>query len=221
MRSMTWSGPVPDTVWKSPADPENVLQAFQKCEADLKDANIDDKEKAKRLCWIEHLVGDVHQPLHSTALFSKMFPKGDHGGNYFGVTETKTKADGTKELVPHKLHTYWDDLLGESDSEVEIMKKAESLLAKPDLTRAKLQGDLKHATYAEWAQESVALAKATAYDNLKLKGQHLKENEDPTKDAPTLPPGYRANAVKVAEKQVMLAGYRLADKLNAQFKAPG
>jgi len=32
------------------------------------------------LTWLFHLIGDIHQPLHSTALFStKLFPEGDRG----------------------------------------------------------------------------------------------------------------------------------------------
>ena len=37
--------------------------------------------KAMAYCWLFHLVGDIHQPLHCTALFSaEHFPKGDRGG---------------------------------------------------------------------------------------------------------------------------------------------
>ena len=54
-------------------------------------------EKAISLCWIFHLTGDVHQPLHTSALFNEgRFIKGDLGGNAISV-----KGMGT-------LHTYWD-----------------------------------------------------------------------------------------------------------------
>lgn len=33
-----------------------------------------------------HIVGDMHQPLHSAALYSDRFPEGDLGGNLFPIT---------------------------------------------------------------------------------------------------------------------------------------
>jgi hypothetical protein len=30
-----------------------------------------------------HFTGDMHQPLHTTSRFSKDFPNGDEGGNWF------------------------------------------------------------------------------------------------------------------------------------------
>src|SRR5262249_46203752 len=38
-------------------------------------------QRARALCWVLHLVGDIHQPLHTVSRFSADFPKGDKGGN--------------------------------------------------------------------------------------------------------------------------------------------
>ena len=38
-------------------------------------------EKPIYLCWLLHLVGDIHQPLHNCSLLSETFPEGDRGGN--------------------------------------------------------------------------------------------------------------------------------------------
>jgi len=40
-----------------------------------------DEEKEIYLTWLLHLIGDIHQPLHCTAVFSEQFPNGDKGGN--------------------------------------------------------------------------------------------------------------------------------------------
>jgi hypothetical protein len=65
----------------TPRDQYNVLQAIAFCRATLKGKAGPDV-KAAAYCWLFHLVGDLHQPLHSTALFSvNQFPKGDRGGN--------------------------------------------------------------------------------------------------------------------------------------------
>jgi S1/P1 Nuclease len=41
----------------------------------------DPERKAIALAWLFHLVGDIHQPLHTTQLFIVDYPKGDRGGN--------------------------------------------------------------------------------------------------------------------------------------------
>ncbi len=38
-------------------------------------------ERAVALAWFEHLVGDVHQPLHVTARMTAFEQQGDAGGN--------------------------------------------------------------------------------------------------------------------------------------------
>ena len=45
-------------------------------------ANDNDPErKAIALAWLYHLVGDIHQPLHTAQLFTVDSPNGDTGGN--------------------------------------------------------------------------------------------------------------------------------------------
>lgn len=47
-------------------------------------------EKSMMLRYLVHVVGDVHQPLHSASLFdNEHFPKGDMGGNLFKINYTK------------------------------------------------------------------------------------------------------------------------------------
>jgi hypothetical protein len=52
--------------------------------------------------YIIHLIGDIHQPLHSTTFFNATYqpPTGDMGGNLINVT----LMDGTKV----NLHSYFD-----------------------------------------------------------------------------------------------------------------
>src|SRR5580704_1008224 len=57
---------------------ESQIQLF---EATLDSSSASDDLKSYDLVWLEHLVGDVHQPLHATSQFSSAFPSGDEGGN--------------------------------------------------------------------------------------------------------------------------------------------
>ena len=39
-------------------------------------------ERAFMARYLSHVVGDIHQPLHSTNFFNKTYPKGDLGGTF-------------------------------------------------------------------------------------------------------------------------------------------
>ena len=90
----------------------NIIQALHRSTARMKRSNASRKEKALDLCWIFHLVGDLHQPLHSTALFSeKGFPAGDRGGN--GV-----------KVGSSNLHSLWDRSAGTGESLASLTRRA-------------------------------------------------------------------------------------------------
>jgi len=50
--------------------------------------------------YLIHMVGDIHQPLHSVALYNHTYPKGDAGGNLLHI---KT-LNGTVQ----NFHSFWD-----------------------------------------------------------------------------------------------------------------
>jgi hypothetical protein len=57
-------------------------------------------ERALFARYVVHLVGDMHQPLHSVALFNQSYPKGDYGGNL----EKVILNNGTIM----NFHAFWD-----------------------------------------------------------------------------------------------------------------
>ena len=57
-------------------------------------------ERALYARYLIHLAGDIHQPLHSVALFNATYPHGDMGGN----RELIVLLNGTER----KLHQFWD-----------------------------------------------------------------------------------------------------------------
>ena len=60
----------------------NAVQTIRLARSLLKSGSIGSEEAAVWLCWLLHAVGDLHQPLHATAMFSTpLFPEGDKGGN--------------------------------------------------------------------------------------------------------------------------------------------
>lgn len=62
-----------------------------------------DALKSYDLVWIEHPVGDVHQPLHAITRVSGAIPSGDAGGSLVRLCNAPCRVS---------LHTFWDDLIG-------------------------------------------------------------------------------------------------------------
>jgi S1/P1 nuclease len=204
------SRPRPESEWKPGTEPQNIVQAMQKCAADLREPQTPDVDRAKRLCWIEHLIGDVHQPLHTVSNYSTGFENGDEGGNLFLVSE-KGKV--------WKLHAFWDDVLGTTDNVREISKCGSELRGARDLSRGSVQADLAEKSYVKWVDAGVTLAGTVAYEKGQLEGARSVDKNHLPATAPELPTDYRKNAEKVARRQIALAGYRLADVLNELLAA--
>lgn len=195
-----------DETWDGKSDPANILQALDKVRAEVAAKETKPDRRAIDLCWIEHLVGDLHQPLHTTNLYSKQFPSGDKGGNSFAVKRGDT---------PTNLHSYWDNLLGSGIRFDTLQKQYDALKADPELSRKALLPATASKKPVDWAKDGVKMAQQTVYRNGMLRGVAHTAGNDYPKDTPALPSDYEVQVKKVATRQVVLAGYRLADVLNA------
>ena len=160
--------------------------------------NESDNIKSYDVVWLEHLVGDVHQPLHATSRFTKNHPNGDAGGNLVPLCAKPCRDE---------LHAFWDGLLGDKPTVAQVTTTGNGLLANPKPAGADTL------TPDTWVQESFDLAKAVVYvppigdDN---------DSSSPISPAPDA--AYTAQATKTAQSQVTLAGYRLAALLNKNLK---
>jgi len=195
----------PDTVM-IPTEPNgDALTAYDDNLAKLR-STASDEDKAVPLCWVSHLVGDIHMPLHTVSLFSEQYPEGDRGGNRFFI---RAKPDG-KAL---NLHFFWDDLIIGTDAFRECKSRAIGLRLRPEFAPIQLT-ELFETRFEFWAKaESFELAKKYAY----LEGK-LKAGKGDL-DAELLPEGYIADAKAIAERRGVLAGRRLAAVIKASFAA--
>ncbi|HTQ39799.1 MAG TPA: S1/P1 nuclease [Pirellulales bacterium] len=198
-------GTLTENISLEPPDTEqenmNVIQVIRLARRLLADKSTPDAKKAVMLCWIMHDVGDIHQPLHSTALYSKnLFPAGDRGGN-------SIKTDQRQNL-----HAVWDQFLGQRASYRTASNRAIKLIADPEQSKAGADAatNLDEKT---WLDESHALAESTAYDS-EVTG-YLRGYVD-EKEAPPihLTERYLKTGGGVAERRVVEAGYRLGALLN-------
>ncbi len=161
------------------------------------------------LVWLTHVLGDVHQPLHSTSRFLKSQPEGDQGGNLVFL--------GPDARL---LHSLWDnaatdrDLTDERiDATVSEFTTLHPVAEYPGLISTESSTGFFTVASTEvdrWLQESFSFIDKEVY---------TFGNDTGTKEKPLpLPDGYLANAKRIAVARVTQAGYRLAAVLNAQLQ---
>jgi hypothetical protein len=176
----------------------NLVQAMKFAQKVLADKHAADSDKAMYLSWIFHLVGDAHQPLHAATLcVSDIFPEGDHGGNWIPTTQGK------------ELHALWDGFPGSPHASFQTLKnKAVTLSSNSSLKTAAVTA-ASDLDIESWAKETHALAESEAYTQEVL--DHLDGHTDRA-DLPKLDlsDDYLKNGGAVAQKQLVVAGFRLA-----------
>jgi hypothetical protein len=190
--------------------PHDVVAALKKNVAILQDASASGADKAVALCWVLHLAGDIHQPLHGADLFSPEYPKGDRGGNSITVLSDPPYPNSRTNL-----HSLWDSLPGEFKSFQLVTYLAMGMRSDPKLSREQFKDKLAVKDFMAWAQESHDLAEEFVYLHGQLKGANSDRGARGSgSETPGVPPGYIEKAEQVAIRRVALAGYRTADLLS-------
>jgi hypothetical protein len=194
---------VPDSIRPFPPADENITFAFRQ-NLEVLRSDKPDVEKAVALCWLFHLVGDVHQPLHTCTLYSERFPKSDRGGTIFFI-----KADPNGETI--SLHQLWDGLVIGSERVQETKNQATALRATfPKATLDEIAEEFTATDFQKWIDdEGFPIAVKESYLDGKLDGGITKES------AVALPEGYIKAGKAIAERRMALAGFRLAEVLKA------
>lgn len=178
-------GPARDCIY-------NKIGAFA---AELVDPKVSSAEKTIALKFLLHLVGDVHQPLHTA-------DNHNSGGNAIRV-----KARGSRVGT---FHHFWD---------VELVERADPGAARGDYQRlsqtlikgisSKEVSSWSRGTAKDWALESNALVKSDPIMALP-KADFRRTHE--------LSDVYVEDATKQAREQLQKAGVRLAAVLNEALR---
>ena len=85
---------------ETPLPDENVIDSYLAHLRQMQDPLTAVEDKALHLSWILHQAGDIHQPLHAVARFSKALPQGDRGGNEVHVTNPRGRTSGATTCTP-------------------------------------------------------------------------------------------------------------------------
>jgi hypothetical protein len=174
-----------------------LLEQLERISVTLADRTRPDSARARDLAWALHLVGDGHQPMHNSSRITPRDPEGDRGGNDFEL----------RGIYPfNNLHAYWDGLVsfaspwrpGDRDQAAYVEGIAARIAARHPLSG--LRGELRPGEFERWSREALRVAQRHAYRGV-TRGQRP-------------PPAYRERVGPAAERQIALAGYRLADLLN-------
>lgn len=177
-------------------DTDNGVWAVKSVQAVVKNNKANPYDRARFLSFLIHIVGDLHQPLHTAALFSVKHAEGDRGGNQYNVIVRGQ---------PVNLHALWDSGVGEfaasrDQSTADATKIAEDIMQRyPAYIFGNRTTDLNP---DDWVKEGFDVAKQYVYNT--------PEDQPATAT-------YLENGKQLAEQQAALAGYRLANILNDEL----
>ena len=165
-----------------------------------KQMSADRQSECWYLYWIEHVTGDLHQPLHCVSSF-EFDPKGDAGGNRFrtGISDSQ-RPERTVNL-----HSYWDSGIShavEKDVKQGLPGDMEAVTDRwsADSALKPSEADADNLDIASWIKNGAELADSKVYTGIEREG---KASAD-----------YENAHIELSKKQAVLAGTRLARLLN-------
>lgn len=175
-------GPVEDV-----EDRGRLLEQLEAQTRILADRTSPESQRAVALCWLVHLVGDVHQPLHNGTYISPEFPQGDQGGNLFQVRL------GQRNI---SLHSLWDKVGGRFIEQpgLERLSSYCSWFQQAHPQQS-LAGELNDHSFDSWSDEGYEMAReiyGAVQPNISISERTLQKT------------------LNQSRVRVTLAGYRLA-----------
>jgi hypothetical protein len=170
----------------------DVLSALNLAFKQLKDPQLSDRERFQALSFFIHFAADIHQPLH-------VGRGADRGGNSIAIKwRQKTKLKN--------LHWVWDSGL------LSVTKlSVEDYIARLDVVSEKQIQRWQQDSFLDWAEESKMLRSQVYEFGIKTPPASVREKpQHITQD-------YINRNQPIIEKRLLMAGIRLAGKLNQIF----
>src|SRR5579872_847187 len=183
-----------------------------------------DDLKSYDMVWLEHLVGDIHQPLHGTVRY--FADKGDEGANLVIIklppAMEKQFEGSLSKSSPRELHAFWDDLPGEGQPAAALPEAVSFAQALPSAPADKIADT----DPSDWEAESLTMAKTDAYaspigDGPQPTTSHSSRSRSgkvTSRSAYLITQVYYDQAMRDAKDRIALAGARLARLLNENLK---
>ena len=178
---------------QSEASVDNIMVALDFNTSLLANSQAPMPQRAIALCWVLHLIGDIHQPLHAGSLYSaKRFSNGDRGGSGIDTDD-------------RNLHARWDRALSSSG----IKPNLEAIL-KQHSKRLERMAEQDAGDWSLWMMESRTLLLKSVYTSeMKSTIALTDESNEPLRKF-TLDDNYVETMEDQARLRLALAGRRLA-----------
>jgi len=172
----------------------NVVTAIDYNARLLTDSTQDLADRAVALCWILHLMGDIHQPLHTGSLFSQtVLEVGDAGGNRISTN-------------PHRnLHAAWDSALRDDGINASLPLVLESVAG---FTNSELQNS--ESDWTLWMAESREILLSIVYTEEMINAIRAADSDGTDLKDQSLSAEYIAGMKNVSRQRLGLAGLRMA-----------
>jgi S1/P1 nuclease len=106
----------PETVHTMSPEAQNIVTAIVENER-IVQSDTYPQRRAIALTWLFHLIGDIHQPLHTVSLFTREYPDGDRGG-------TRMCVRVAPDPPAVELHRLWDGLITSTNNIDQLRKIA-------------------------------------------------------------------------------------------------
>ncbi len=179
---------------------DNVVTALEYALHQYTSPSTRATDRAVALCWILHLVGDLHQPLHTGgAMTAVLFPDGDRGGNAINVRGSSN------------LHAVWDRAL----RELPFGQTLDELLLQAQAIRNDDQFPLALDTEL-WLHESRRLLHEAVYTEPLRNAIAAADASGDRLPPVSLDDDYVDRMREVSRQRIALSGLRLA----AMFGSP-
>ena len=172
----------------------NVVTAIDYNARLLADSTQDLADRAVALCWILHLMGDIHQPLHTGSLFSQtVLEVGDAGGNRISTN-------------PHRnLHAAWDGALRDDGINASLPLVLESVAG---FTNSELQNS--ESDWTLWMAESREILLSIVYTEEMKNAIRAADSDGTDLKDQSLSAEYIVGMKNVSRQRLGLAGLRMA-----------
>ena len=107
-------------------------------------------------------------------------------------------------------------LITSSQNVARLQNEATALRNRPEFSKGQLT-ELARSHFESWAKESFEIATKIAYQNGAVPGTPNGNRRDCSEvaDAAILPAGYVKVAGRIADRRIVLAGYRLAEPVKS------
>jgi hypothetical protein len=182
----------------------NALTAMNNAISEIKKLQAMPKPDRMRQCWwlywIEHVVGDLHQPLHCVSN-CEFNAGGDGGGNKFSIQNFVGSGKT-------RLHGFWDGGIGRAigeENKAGLSGNVEEVSTRWSVDPLNQSSTMltQNLDIAAWIKEGATLADTVVYTG-------LAQNTRPSSS-------YLKTQSALCKKQAVLGGTRLAAVLNQIF----